>query len=178
MKVVSMNRQRALLLPMLVMIFPAIAFCQQYEPFAKNTAFVEWSSQGPLYSVNYDRIIRQGEKMSYSIRAGFSLEKKAFSFPVGFSALTGAKDHHAEFSLLFIPYIDQGQKDKTLTKENADKYVYINPGIGYRYQKSGGGLFIKVAAGPSIFLDPPSDDFWKMDPKLDAFVSAGVGFSF
>lgn len=174
----SSNWQRYFLIPLILFLFSKAGFSQHKANLAKNTFYAEWTSQGPVYSINYDRIIRQGEKMSYSIRAGVSLQKNAFSLPVGFSALTGLNDHHAEFSLAVIPYIDRSKYNEGLTKDQSDKYIYINPGIGYRYQKINGGIFIRVAAGPSIFLDPPSDDFWKMDPKIHAFASAGIGFSF
>ncbi len=52
------------------------------------------------------------------------------------------------------------------------------PGAGYRYQQPGGSFFAKLVVGPIIYLDPPSNDFWNMDPVLYAGVTAGVGFSF
>lgn len=145
---------------------------------AKNAVYIEGATRGPVYSVNYDRIIRQGDKLAYSLRAGFSIEKKAVSFPVGINFITGLNDHHAEFSLTIIPYIKQVDKNSGANNDGSDKYFFINPAVGYRFQKKEKGIFIKAAAGPSIFLDPPSNDFWNMDPKIYAFGSIGVGFSF
>ena len=97
----------------------------QKNPRAKNAVYIGLASRGPVYSINYDRIIRQRNKLAYSLSAGFSLEKNAFSFPLGVHGITGVKDHHAEFGLTIIPYVQytklSGYKGPT------DKYIYINP---------------------------------------------------
>jgi hypothetical protein len=149
------------------------------ESSGRNAFYVDVSSQGPIYSINYDRIFRQGEKLDYSFNAGFSVAKHAIGFPVGVHFITTNSDHHAEFGVTFIPYIEQKPAlEGSAGKGDKDKYLYINPGVGYRYQKSTSGFFVKALVGPSVFLDPPSDDFWNMDPKLRAFASIGVGISF
>jgi len=145
---------------------------------AKNTLYAEGATRGPVYSINYDRIFRQGEKLAYSFRAGFSIYSNTVSFPVGLNVITGLNEHHAEFSLSVIPYIDYDVHLIGSNHTESDKYIFVNPAIGYRYQKAGRGIFLKAAAGPSIFLDPPSNDFWNMDPKLYAFGSIGLGISF
>lgn len=145
---------------------------------AKNAIYLEAASKGPVYSINYDRIIRRMDKLAYSLRAGFSIEKNAVSFPVGINFITGQHEHHAEFSFTVIPYIDHVDKNSGLNNDATDKYFFINPTIGYRFQKAEKGIFIKAAVGPSIFLDPPANDFWKMDAKVYAFGSIAAGISF
>jgi hypothetical protein len=146
---------------------------------ARNAVYTELASRGPVYSINYDRIFRQGNKLDYSFSGGFSIAKNAVSFPVGIHFITTGNEHHAEFSVTFIPYIDyKHHLIGSINKTESDKYLYINPAAGYRYQKNKTGLFLKALIGPSVFLDPPSDDFWNMDPKLYAFGSIGVGISF
>ena len=145
---------------------------------ARNAVYIEGATRGPVYSVNYDRIFRQGEKLAYSFRGGFSIYSNTVSFPVGINFVTGLHEHHAEFSLTVIPYIDYDVHLIGSNHTESDKYIFVNPAIGYRYQKAGGGIFFKAAVGPSVFLDPPSNDFWNMDPKLYAFGSIGLGISF
>ena len=146
---------------------------------ARNAVYAELASRGPGYSINYDRIFRQGNKLNYSFSAGFSITKNSVAFPVGIHVITGADKHHAEFGVTFIPYIDHKHSlVGNNSKSDADKYLFINPSAGYRYQATNTGLFFKAAIGPSVFLDPPSDDFWNMDPKLYAFGSIAVGISF
>jgi hypothetical protein len=145
---------------------------------AKNAVYAEGATRGPVYSINYDRIFRQGEKLAYSFRAGFSIYSNTVSFPVGLNLITGVNEHHAEFSLAVVPHIDYDVHLVGSNKTESDTYIFVNPSVGYRYQKAEGGIFLKAAAGPSIFLDPPSNDFWNMDPKLYASGSIGVGISF
>jgi hypothetical protein len=145
--------------------------------FAKNTFYLELASKGSIYSVNFDHIFRRGDKLSYSYRIGFSIEKNDISFPVGINMITGKKSHHAEFGLTFIPYIDHYQS--FLSGDNlSDKYLYIIPSAGYRFQPHHGGFFLKAGISPLIFIDPPSDNFWKMDPLVFFYGNMGVGFSF
>ncbi|HZI53868.1 MAG TPA: hypothetical protein VFD56_09205 [Chitinophagaceae bacterium] len=146
---------------------------------AKNAIYLEAASEGPIYSLNYDRIIRQGEKLAYSLRAGFSIEKDALSFPVGFNFITGKYAHHGEFGLTIIPYFQYHDDYPTRNYTgNSDKYIFVNPAAGYRFQKPGRSIFLKAAIGPSVFLDPPAGDFWNMDPKLYFFGSVSAGISF
>jgi hypothetical protein len=145
---------------------------------AKNAVYIEGATRGPVYSINYDRIFRQGEKLAYSFRVGFSIYNNTVSFPVGINFITRSNEHHPEFSLTVIPYIDYDVHLIGSNNSESDKYVFVNAAVGYRYQKAERGIFLKAAVGPSIFLDPPSNDFWNMDPKLYAFGSIGVGISF
>ncbi len=144
---------------------------------SKNTFYLELASKGSIYSVNFDHIFRRGDKLSYSYRIGFSIEKNGISFPVGINMITGKKSHHAELGLTIILYIDHYRT--LLSGDNlSDKYLYVIPAAGYRFQRQNGGVFFKAAVSPLIFLDPPSDNFWKMNPRLFFYGNAGFGFSF
>ena len=112
---------------------------------AKNAFYLEVASKGPLYSFNYDRIIGQGERMAYSLRAGFSIGKNALSFPVGFNVITGRYDHHVEFGLTIIPYFDYYEDNPAIDyADKSDKYIYVNPAVGYRFQKTERSFFLKL----------------------------------
>ena len=143
----------------------------------KHTVYIDVSTRGPVYTINYDRIFIKRDKVSFSYRIGFFLLKDEIAMPLGISLITGKHDHHAEFSLTLTPDID---RFNYLFREGnvSDKYLYITPGFGYRYQKPEGGLFIKALVAPMILLDPPSDDFWNMDPKLYPLLTVGTGISF
>ena len=157
-------------------VLSALAGYGQETRPARNTFYAQLSSQASPYSLNYDRIFHIGEKLSYAFRVGFALNKNDISAPLGISAFTGKGDHHFEFGGILIPYV---YMPKTENKSNnSDLYLYLIPHAGYRYQRKNGGLFFKANAGPSIFCDPPSDNFWNMQPKLQAYGSLSLGFSF
>ncbi len=155
---------------------PSKVFSQDSD-FKRNTIYAGFANEGALYSINYDRIFSQNKKFAWSYRIGFSILEEAVVMPVGVYLLTGKGNSHAEFSFTVIPYIDKYQ---SMFKEDdlSDKYIYLVPGVGYRFQKPNGGLFFKVFGSPTVFLDPPSSNFWKMDPKLRFMVGGGLGFSF
>ena len=156
-----------------------IGLCQDKDStfLSRNTFYLDLASKGAYYSLNYDRIFHQGDQLNYSFRIGFSILKDAVALPFGINLFTGKKDNHIEFSITFMPYIDQY---KSFLSENdlSDKYLYIITGIGYRYQKWGGGFFFRTALSPMLILDPRSSDFWKMDPKVELAVNIGLGWSF
>lgn len=164
---------------LLIILVQTAGYSQQKAANApdRNTFFVELASKGAFYSVNYDRIFRIGDKVNYSYRLGFSVEKNSIAVPLGMNFITGKQSHHAEFGLTLIPYID---KYKTfLSGDNvSDKYLYVIPSAGYRFQPVSGGVFFRATVGPLILLDPPSDNFWKMDPKFFGYGSIGMGITF
>ena len=156
------------------------AFSQSNQKsFARNTFYVEAASKAADYSINYDHIFHSGDKFSWSYRVGFFIGNESIALPIGINLITGKKSHHAEFGVTLEPFVDH---DKTFlsgsSANESDKYLYVIPAAGYRYQPEKGGFFFKVTASPTIFLDPASDHFWRMDPKLIFYASAGAGFSF
>ena len=152
-------------------------FAQNSIELNRNIVYVEGATKGAVYSINYERIFKFKEKLAWSYRIGGFVGKDAIALPLGINAITGKNIHHAEVSLVVIPYIDH-YHSLWNGKNSADKYLYITTTLGYRYQKPGGMLYFKVAGGPVLFLDPPSDDFLKMEPKFYAFGSGSLGFSF
>ena len=168
-----------LLVALIMLIYSNIVYGQQKDTTftANNTFYADFTTKGAYYSVNYDHIFSQGQKLKWSYRIGFSILENAVAFPIGINAFTGKENSHLEFSLSIIPYIDNYQSF-TSSNDLSDKYIYMVPGIGYRYQKPQGGFFFKALVSPTILLDPPSSNFWKMDPTLHFTTSFGLGYSF
>ncbi len=167
-----------ILLFSLTVLIATKSIAQNNKTFlAKNTIYAEAATQGPVYSVNYDRVFSEGDVFAKSYRLGFSVYKDVLAIPVALNFITGKNQHHAEISVTVIPYIEKYQK--LFSPGNlSDKKLYIIAQGGYRYQKPQGGFFFKAMAGPVLYLDPPSDNFWNMDPKIFAGVNVGAGYSF
>lgn len=171
---INILKKFGFLFGMIVYVLPVNA---QNNFSARNTIYMDGTSKGAYYSVNYDRVISEGEKFSKSYRAGFTILNHVIAFALGIQFFTGQQQDHFEFGLTIVPYVEK--YDKLFSSGNlSDKKIYLIPGAGYRYQKPGGGFFFKVIAGPIIYLDPPSDNFWKMDGKVYAGGSIGAGISF
>ncbi len=160
-----------------VLNIPAVNAQDGRQTISRNTFFAEYAFEGPEYSINYDRIIASGSKLEYSFRIGFSVLKDKIAFPIGAGIITGIKEHHAEFSMTITPLIKKVEFTNGAGSDN-DAFIYLFPGIGYRYQKPSGGIFLRAVAGPVIILDPAENDFWNMDPEVRFSFSIGAGISF
>lgn len=169
--------KKTLLLFLLLFLARAIYLQAQPSSLARKSIYAEGASHGAYYSINYDRVFSQGEQFIKTYRAGFSLLNNAIAFPLGLNFFSGRDNDHVEFGLTLVPYIENYQK--LFSAGNlSDKKFYIIPGAGYRFQKPEGGFFFKLIAAPILFLDPPSDNFWKMNGKVYAGGSIGAGISF
>lgn len=169
---------RRRLSPALILLFACgISANAQDVAIARNAVYAEGTSHGAYYSINYDRIFRLGANFTNTYRIGFSLLNNAVALPVGLNFLKGDGFHHFEFGLTVVPYVENYQK-LFQAGSLSDKKIYLIPGAGYRYQPPGGGFFFKAIVAPVIYLDPPSDNFWKMDGKVYAGGSVGAGISF
>lgn len=43
---------------------------------------------------------------------------------------------------------------------------------------TGRRLFLRAVVTPILFLDPPSDDFWNLDPAIYAGGNISIGYTF
>jgi hypothetical protein len=149
----------------------------QDRTMVKNAFFAEYTLEGPVYSINYERIFLQSRTLNVDFRAGFSITNNKIAFPVGLGFFTGHGDHHAEFSFTATPLVEH-KRVAYGSGSDYDKLIYLFPAAGYRYQRSSGGISLKAMAGPAIILDPADGDFWNMDPKVKFSFSLGAGWSF
>ncbi len=143
----------------------------------RNSFFIEGGGKSLYYSVNYGRIFKQGKKLIFSWRAGFSLLSHDLSIPIAISAFTKGLQHHLEFSFGITPYL----KDyKTFLHKNdlSDKQIYITPGIGYRFQKINNNLFISAGIDPLILMDPTSNNFLNFKLQFKPTAHLVIGFLF
>lgn len=166
-----------LLLTFLLLLAARPLPAQNITAMARNSIYAEGATKGALYSVNYDRVFSCGSKFNKSYRVGLSILKDVIAVPLGLQYFSGAGPHFIEYSLTLVPYIEAYQ-DLFSGNNVSDKKLFILPGLGYRYQPQHGGLFAKIVASPVIYLDPASDDFWRMDGKVYPCITAGLGFSF
>lgn len=177
-KLIQVPKKTRLLYISLFLLFSFNHFAYSQDvAIARNTIYVEGTSKGAYYSINYDHIYRLGAHFTNTYRLGFSLFDNVIALPLGLNFLKGDGFHHFEFGLTVVPYVENYQK-LFQAGSLSDKKLYIIPGAGYRYQPPGGGFFFKAIVAPILFLDPPSDNFWKMDGKVYAGGSVGAGISF
>ncbi|MEO5995236.1 MAG: hypothetical protein ABIN89_00985 [Chitinophagaceae bacterium] len=143
----------------------------------KNTVYIQVAGIGNYRSINFERVFSRGRNLNYSYTIGYAPTSTSTSVPISLNAFTTGKQHHFEMSVAVIPMIEKHTFSKGM--EDLDKQMYVKPSVGYRYQKASKGLFVKLAAGPQIFMDPPSYNVWDFTPKLiapSAQVALGISF--
>ena len=139
--------------------------------------YLELSAKTQYYSLNYERIFRQGPKLSYSLRLGFSKLPDDISLPIAINVFSSKGAHHVEGSLNFIPY---AHNYRTMVQfvDLSERYLHIAPGAGYRYQKPGGKVF--VSSGVTLVVCKASfpDDSLVAEGKFNPFARVAVGICF
>jgi hypothetical protein len=157
-------------------------YCQSIQ--AKNAFYFELAGNGIYYSLNYDRILYQKNSFKTSARIGVEvLPNKLQDFqdlrpamPIEVNALVGKGKHHIETGLGLTPYIDDkyGFVDRDGNRHLAKQGKKITTmsliRIGYRYQKTEGGLMFRAGFTPILFQ---GNNF---DPVPFAGVSIGKSF--
>lgn len=137
--------------------------------------YLEVANRAAPYSLNYERTFHAGKQLAWAFRTGVSATSKALAVPLGLHAWTAPrKDHHLEFSLGVQPYI-RGFQTLFRADGATDTYLYLVPGIGYRYQAQRTPWFARVAAHPMVFMDPPATNVWEVNPSWMLGASLAVG---
>jgi hypothetical protein len=178
-----------------VLAFSTSAFAQnELKDFeARNALYLELGGSSGRYAVNYSRIIHQKGKLKLNASTGFALWHNTFSFgpngpkettwlpaiPIEFTAFWGRSNHHLEFGIGLISYLESiAQFDTGPPFQETRKIVYgavLPIRIGYRYQKPGGGFFYRVGYTPFFSLPVGGSESWSFEPR---FAGISIGKSF
>ena len=149
----------------------------------QHTLFLELGGNSIyIYNITYDCSFLLGQKHKIAVASGFQyipvddgfLLTKSFGTSMQVNYLYGIK-HHLEtgigITFPFFLYYDGdgafGYKGSHTWKTQS--YFFIPIRIGYRYQKSGGGFFWKVAFVPLLWIE---------DEKLHCVPSGGVAIGY
>jgi len=138
-----------------------IAFCQEdvilpFEFQHKNSIQLELFGHGLFYSVNYERILLNGENYKTTAQFGFawyppSTDVREFWIPGSINELVSFNKHHVEFGLETAFTNEEMQR---LTGENTREWSTVLTGrVGYRYQKPNGRFIFRIGFTPLYELD-------------------------
>ena len=118
----------------------------------KSSFYAEGASRGSPYTINYDRIFRYGDILSYSYRVGLAYARSRASLPFGMNVFTSEGRHHTEFCALIVPSVQTTYKNIKPT----DAAGHFIGTLGYRYQNMEfPGLFLRAGLGLMFIADPP-----------------------
>jgi hypothetical protein len=139
------------------------------EDIKRNSIYFEAFGQGLYNSFSFDRLYNVEKKIKTSFSAGLTYvplpELFVLAAPFSYNYIVGQKNHHLELGVGFTAmYLRQGRinASEEYTDNNGlshtnnfmghstDFYTYFTPKIGYRFQKPGGGLFVRATLTPPI----------------------------
>lgn len=139
----------------------------------RNSVYGEIGGQGITYSISYDRLFNVKRRVKTSITVGLNFfgtfKTRDYSmyigFPVSYNFLFGKKNNHLELGLgVTILNNIYSYNYEIVTQTNGysqsfffratptDRYLYLTPKIGYRYQRPNGGFFFRVTLTPWISI--------------------------
>ena len=131
---------------------------------SKLSAYLELAGSAGLYSLNADYMVLDLDKVRVGGRLGIGMFKEGYEgsgmdmyMPVSAIALYAFEAHNIEIGIGFnmisysirsvVDIEDSGFKRKT---ELLGNYI-----VGYRYQKTEGGLIFRVSYTPFFYKDEP-----------------------
>lgn len=145
-----------------------------YKP---NVVYGELLGNGALYSINYERMLRQkkGElaNKQFSIRIGFSYISHSYVeynyIPLEFIWFKGEGKHHFEYGIGLTTQLGQNYLGYRRYR------FFVTPRIGYRYQNPNGHLVLRIGLTGVIFFH-----YALINDILDIFPWPGIscGYAF
>lgn len=185
MMVKKINRKKTqnTIIFLFVLLFSVNLFSQNTS---RNIFFAEASGVTGIYSVNYERLLKEKRNHNFGIRAGISFipyskhYNSLMVFPVSISYIKNVVNNHfmeirVGLSNSFNFYKDwsgRGLGDSTNNYSPPIKLGYTlipSIGLGYRYQPLSKGLFLNILAQRIVYF---SEDHWYGN------ISVGIGYTF
>lgn len=154
----------------------------------KNMVMLEIGGNGLVYSVNYERSLRQ----NFKTRAGFSFfkiienqtEKSliVMSYPISLNYLLdlGRKSHFLETGIGLMNLVTSGN----LVEYKGVTNYYLNPfvNLGYRYEPTKNRFLYRIGLSPFLgtrsLTNPTEQGFQPLGAKFQIWGYMGVGFKF
>ncbi|WP_207432032.1 hypothetical protein [Sabulibacter ruber] len=150
------------------------------EKISRNTVFLEIGGNSLVYSLNYDRILVNKPTFKLAGRIGGMYLKNTgiienggyhmYSFPLELSYLHGKGNHHLEIGVGVNPSIE---KQFDFDRTNYSIFPLVR--LGYRYQRSDGGLFFK--AGFTPIIQTRKDIKYITDSPLAPWGGIAIGYT-
>lgn len=163
-----------------------------YRPWpAKNMLYAELLGNGFAYSLNYERLVYNDEKLGISARIGIAPGLlnifKGFGLPLELNAnfLRHPKGHMAEAGVGFTWFYGKSQY------RNEDREVETTPfynvcdvtlRVGYKYSQPGGGFLFRAGFLPVFAVVSPNvvreNNFFPFGKTFTPWAGLSVGYAF
>ena len=158
----------------------------------RHTIFLEIGGSALFYSINYDLILKQWKSFSINSGIGFGIipaiikvNDKQYSYidlwlPIHLSVIYGKRNNKIELGLFALSSAEEIPVKKVppgvfpFTGDPGYSIpYYIGVDVGFRYQKKGGGLFLKSSF--NVFF---SRRIWLSRHNFFPWIGLGLGYTF
>ena len=145
----------------IILLLAFTAYSQEHtnQSFQNKNSFqVDLGGHGLFYSLNYERILLNGERFKTASQVGISYYPPKVGMldiwiPIGINELFSFGNHHLEAGIGYMP-IREATRDPDLQVREWFWSHMMTGRIGYRYQKPGGHLILRAAFTPVLEVDP------------------------
>ncbi len=156
------------------------AFSQSYLPnnSSRNSFYLEVLGNGLLYSINYDRILKEKEKSAWVGRIGITYAPPPDQGPgilAELNLLLGSSNHHFELGAGSTYYYLFNKKDETLSNPDIS-LLFFTTRIGYRFQKKEGGFLFRAALTP-LYAVNVDQDIVQFEKNFILYGGVSIGYT-
>jgi hypothetical protein len=154
--------------------------------FSGLTIYGELGGSAGMYSINAEHAVIRAGSWTGSARIGYGKARindghRFFrGLPVGLNLFYGKGNHHPEV-FFGLSYIEGMHYLRMLTYErNRSQALYLASGVGYRFQKPGGGVFARLVYMPLTKVKEFSDyEPWIAKVGgMQHYAGVSIGYSF
>ncbi len=180
-------RHIIIILIFLFLLTGTTVYAQKDTLLLKNTIYLSAGGPSALYSIDYDRILsgKKNFKLSTSIGIGIIPFSSYLSTPVRLKFFYHiSKGMHIELigGATYIKGLNSITDYKNPKKKYPSENIYFAPGLGMRYQKNEGGLFLMLGISPMFKVYAIKNEYLRLRPddQPDKFTTMylGLGLTF
>ncbi len=150
---------------LLFVILTNPTYCQKTDSLKtkftyKNSVQLELGGHGLIYSLNYERILLNGQRFKTTAQVGFAYYPRWADIidiwlPVEINEIISFNKHHIELGLGYV-FINESTRGVNNTIVSRQWEGLYSGRIGYRYQKPNGRFVLRVSFTPLFgSLDTP-----------------------
>jgi hypothetical protein len=150
--------------------------------FSGPIIFAELYGVGGAVTVNLEHKVFDIGRHLVAVRVGYGKHKyfgnpyrQVRSIPIGVGFIRGKRNHHREIGA-GLTYAEGNENDVGFGWLN--KSVFLVPFVGYRYQRPGGGLFLKAQLTPMVKIKEYSESRIYRSQVGELVFSAGISLGY
>ncbi len=175
-----MKTTKSIFIVLLLVFLTIVGYCQKTDSLKKsftykNSVQIELGGHGLVYSLNYERVLLNGQRFKTTGQVGFAYYPPGAHIidiwiPVEINEILSFNKHHIELGFGYV-FMNEAIRRENNSVESREWEGLYSGRIGYRYQKPNGRFVLRVSFTPLFgSLDAPFE--------FHALGGVALGYSF